>query len=145
MNLLLIGALAALPFCGAHAGVSIESACYQSESSHGAAGKASAFFRFKSYRDDDAQKYIGGIVNYKNSKSSIPVVYDDEVQAGEGSSGSFQRTWLEIINRKIVGQYVEYGGYDGNPGGRYIKYTGFKDNRVVVFRVVMNDAPCSGD
>lgn len=145
MKLLFIGALAALPFCVAHAGVSIESACYQGESSHGAAGKASAFFRFRSYRDDDAQKYIGGIVNYKNSKSSIPVVYDDEIQAGEGSSGSFQRTWLEIINRKIVGQYVEYGDYDGNSGGRYIKYTGFKDNKTVVFRVAMNDAPCSGD
>lgn len=145
MKLLLIGALVALPFCGAHAGVSIESACYQSESSHGAAGKVNAFFRFKSYRDDDAQKYIGGIVNYKNSRSSISVVYDDEVQVGEGASVEFRRTWLEIINRKITGQYVEYGDYDGNPGGRYIKYTGFKDNRVVVFRVVMNNAPCSAD
>lgn len=145
MKLLFIGALAALPFCVAHAGVSIESACYQSESSHGAAGKANAFFRFKSYRDDDAQIYIGGIVNYKNSKSSISVVYDDEVQVGEGSSEGFRRTWLEIINRKVTGQYVEYGDYDGNPGGRYIKYTGFKDNRVLVFRVVMNNAPCSDD
>ena len=127
MKLLLIGALAALPFCGAHAGVSIESACYQSESSHGVAGKVKVFFLFKSYRDDDAQEYIGGIVNYNNSKSSISVVYDDEVQERGGSSGAFQRTWLEIINRKITGQYVEYGNYDGNPGGRYIKYTGFKE------------------
>ena len=145
MKNLLIGLLLVLISCVTHAGVSIESACYQSESSHGVAGKAKAFFLFKSYRDDDAQEYVGGVVNYNNSKSNISVVYDDEVQEGGGSSGAFQRTWLEIINRKITGQYVEYGNYDGNMGGRYIKYTGFKDGRVVIFRDAMNDSQCSGD
>lgn len=140
-----IGLILALISCMTYAGVSIESACYQSEGVHGAGGKGRSFFFFKSYRDEDDHTYIGGFVNYNNSKLSISVVYDSEVQGVGGYSGDFQRTWLEIVDRKITGQYVEYGNYDGNPGGRYIKYTGYKDGRVVLFRISMNNSPCLGN
>lgn len=124
-----------------YAGINKESGCYQQVEK--AAGKGTPFFFFQSYRDDDLEEYVGAFVNYNNSKNRISLVFHDEIQ-GEGSSeGEYQKYWLEVINKKVTGQYVEHGNYKGNAGGRYIKYTAFRSNRTVVFRIAMVDNPCT--
>jgi hypothetical protein len=100
MKLLFIGALAALPFCVAHAGVSIESACYQSESSHGAAGKANAFFRFKSYRDDDAQNILGASSITRTQSQVFPLSMTMRFRLERALRGhSKEHGWRSSIER----------------------------------------------
>ena len=140
MKKLLFWTIATLLSLHAHAGVSVESGCY--EQTPRAAGKSNPFFFFQSYRDDDLQEDVGAFLSYNNSKNRISLVFSDEVQ-GEGTNeGDYQKFWLEVVGKKVTGQYVERGNYSGNAGGRHIKYTSFKTNRVTVFRIAMIDSPC---
>lgn len=124
-----------------HAGVSVESGCYQETSE--AVGRSSNFFFFQSYRDEELLEDVGAFVSYKNSNRRIALLFSDEIQ-GEGmTEGNYQKFWLEVINKKVTGQYVEYGNYNGNPGGKHIKYTSFKTNRVTTFRIATIASPCS--
>lgn len=141
MKKLLICIFAALLCLRVHAGVSVESGCF--EQTPKAVGKSSAFFFFQSYHDDDLQEDVGAFVSYNNSKNRISLVFSDEVQGEGPNEGDYQKFWLEVVGKKVTGQYVEQGNYSGNPGGKYIKYTSFKTNRVTVFRIAMIDSPCS--
>ncbi|RZL65362.1 MAG: hypothetical protein EOP81_04745 [Variovorax sp.] len=124
-----------------HAGVSVESGCYQQISE--AVGKNTTFFFFQSYRDEELLEDVGAFVSYKNSNKRIALLFSDEIQ-GEGmNEGDYQKFWFEVINKKVAGQYVEYGNYNGNPGGKHIKYTSFTTNRVTTFRIATIASPCS--
>lgn len=124
----------------AKADVDVESGCYVK--TPGVAGKSSPFFLLRSYFDSNLQERVGALLSYNNSGEFISLVFFDEIQ-GEGvASGDYQRIWLEVAGKKISGQYVEYGTYSGNTGGNQIKYTNFKTNRVMIFRVATIDSPC---
>ncbi len=103
--------------------------------------KQSVFF-LQSYSDDDLLANVGAFLRYNNSKSRIPLVFYDEVQGEGAKEGEYQKFWLEIVGKNVTGEYVEYGNYSGNPGGKYIKYTNFKTNRTTVFRITTIDSPC---
>lgn len=125
----------------AHAGVSVESGCYQQTPKSG--DKNIPFFFFQSYYDNDLLENVGAFVSYNNSKNRISLVFYDEMQGEGPNEGEYQKFWLEVVGKSITGQYVEHGNYSGNPGGKYIKYTRFKTNRVTTFRAAMIDRPCT--
>lgn len=125
----------------AHAGVSVDSGCYQQTLKSGA--KSTPFLFFQSYFDDDLLENVGAFVSYNNSKNRIWLVFADEVQGEGPNEGEYQKFWLEVVGKNVTGQYVEHGNYNGNPGGKYIKYIRFKTNRATVFRVAMIDRPCT--
>lgn len=127
----------------AHAGVSVESGCYQQTSK--SSNKSNPFFFFQSYYDDDLLENVGAFVIYNNSKNRISLVFSDEVQGEGPNEGEYQKFWLEVVGRNVTGQYVEHGNYKGNPGGKYIQYTQFKTKRVSMFRIATIDRPCTTD
>lgn len=132
--------IAALLSIQAHAGISVESGCYERTPKSG--GKSNPFFFFQSYSDDDLPANVGAFLRYNNSNSRIALVFYDEVQGAGAKEGEYQRFWLEIVGKNVTGEYVEYGDSSGNPGGKYIKYTNFKNNRTTVFRITTIDSPC---
>lgn len=125
----------------AYAEVGMESGCY--EQTPKITSKSNPFFFLQSYYDDDLQENIGAFLIYNNSKNRISLVFYDQIQGEGPNEGDFQKLWLEIIGKNITGQYVEYGNAYGNPGGKYIKYTNFKTNRITVFRIATIDSPCT--
>jgi len=125
----------------AHADVSVASGCY--EKTPEAVGKSTPFFFFQSYYDNDLLEDVGAFVSYNNSNSRILLVFSNEVQGEGPNEGEYQKFWLEVVGKKVTGQYVEQGNYNGNPGGKYIKYTSFKTNQATVFRIAMIDSPCT--
>lgn len=125
----------------ANAGVNIEAGCYQQLLLP--PGGTGSFFYFQSYRDERIMENIGALLNYNNSKNYISLIFHDEIQNRGSGVDEYKKYWLEIIERRITGQYVEVGSYGGNPGGRYIKYTNFKTNKVTTFRLTTIDSPCA--
>lgn len=140
MNKISLLGISALWLLSANAGVNVESGCYVRTPE--GLGKNTQFFLIQSYYDDELQGYVGAFVDYNNSKNRISLVFADEVQGDGVATGDYQRYWLEIENKKVTGQYVEYGTYSGNAGGNYIKYTNSKQKKVTLFRIATIDSPC---
>lgn len=124
----------------AKANLNVESGCYVVIPEKNE--KKVSFFFIRTYYDEQIQERIGALLNYNNSKEHIALVFFDEIQE-ESATTDYRRIWLEVVGKKVTGQYVEYGAYSGNGGGRHIKYTNFRTNKVATFRIAMIDAPCA--
>lgn len=124
----------------ASATLTAESGCYQQIEK--APGQRASFFHFRSYRDDGLMEYVGALLNYNNSESHIALVFHDEVQSEHAGVMDYERYWLEVINGTITGQYIESGNHGGNPHGKHIRYTNFRNSKVTTFRRASIDSPC---
>ena len=116
----------------------MESNCY--EQSAASQSPKKSFFIFRSYYDNDLLQNVGAIVSYNNSQKRITLAYADEFQS---NSGDQQKVWLEILNGKINGKYVQHESIDGNPAGKLISYTNQRNNITVVYRLSTIGSPCA--
>jgi hypothetical protein len=141
MKIALLWIVAALVSLPTHAVVSIESGCYRQTPQ--LVGTNNSFLFFQSYRDEDLLEEVGAFVSYNNSEKRIALLFSDEVQGEGANEGDYQKIWLEVVGRKVTGQYVEHGNYSGNSAGKHMKYTNFKTRRVTTFGIATINNPCS--
>ncbi|NHH83749.1 hypothetical protein DRA46_05892 [Burkholderia gladioli] len=69
-------------------------------------GAAPIRFEFRMFYDSDTN-WSGGYVRYKGSKTVIPIVLKSEhgTELAPGRPDEFDRTWVEVIDGRLGGEY----------------------------------------
>lgn len=96
---------------------------------------------FRSYYDQELKKEIGSFVQYNESKEIIPLMFEKFVNTDADSPelGNYEISRIEIINKKIAGEYTFVQTGAGHLQGRYVKYTNAKTGKSVTFQHTGDD------
>ena len=90
--------------------------------------KVHAHLAVRTYTDTATQKEIGAFAQYNHSKSSIPLVFIKFVPTDTDSPGlgNYELTRVEVVDKKVTGEYVFIQTGAGNRQGRYVTYKSAK-------------------
>ena len=126
----------------ARAEVQAETSCY----SMVPPGKSSKPIRLalRTYIDQDLKKEVGAFIQYNGSKISIPLVLTKHVNTDTDAPdlGNYEATRIEIVEKKVAGEYVFAQTGAGVTQGRYVKYRNGKTGKVVTFQHAGDDPSC---
>jgi hypothetical protein len=132
MKKLTLCLLLAMIWSKSHAGADSDVICYKQYKPQ---TSRLAALTFRTYFDGDLKEYVSGLVIYEKSKTSIPIVFEDEQSIDSKKSGvtEYKRSWLEIVDGKVIGRYIENGSDNGNQFGRSLDYINFRNRSTVSF------------
>jgi len=130
--------------CGiARADVQSETACYVYVPRDGS--NKPIKFALRTYVDKDLKKEVGAFVQYNSSKENIPLVFTKYVSTDTDSPdlGNYEISRVEIVDKKIAGEYVFIQSGAGNTQGKYVVYTKPKSGKKITFMYTGdNDVDC---
>jgi hypothetical protein len=130
--------------CGiARADVQSETACYVYVPRDSSSKPVK--FALRTYVDKDLKKEIGAFVQYHASKEIIPLVFTKYVRTETDSPnlGNYEISRVEIVDKKIAGEYVFIQSGAGIAQGKYVVYTKSKTGKHITFMYTGdNDADC---
>lgn len=80
------------------------------------------------YTDTETNKEIGAFAQYNGAKSAIPLVFVKSVPTDTDSPGlgNYELTRVEVIDKKVAGEYVFVQTGAGIRQGRYVTYKSVK-------------------
>jgi len=89
----------------------------------------------RTYVDKDLKKEVGAFVQYNASKETIPLVFTKYVSTDTDSPnlGNYEISRVEIVDKKIAGEYVFIQSGAGNTQGKYVVYTKSKTGKKITF------------
>lgn len=131
---LLLMALALLASGTAAADIQTKTSCYVGDSRPNS--KVNAHLAVRTYTDTATQKEIGAFAQYNHSKSSIPLVFVKFVATDPDSPalGNYELTRVEVVDKKVTGEYVFVQTGAGNRQGRYVTYKSAKYPKPVLLQ-----------
>jgi hypothetical protein len=82
----------------------------------------------RTYTDTDTNKEIGAFAQYNDAKLAIPLVFVKFVPTDTDSPelGNYELTRVEVVDKKVTGEYVFVQTGAGNRQGRYVTYKSAK-------------------
>jgi hypothetical protein len=90
-------------------------------------------FVLHTYVDTDLKREIGAFIQYSTSKEVIPLVFSKYVPDTEDPDlGNYELYRIEIIDKKITGEYMFAQTGAGNKQGKYVKYTNFRTGKTIL-------------
>ncbi|MFI4919854.1 MAG: hypothetical protein ACHP65_09900 [Legionellales bacterium] len=100
-------------------------------------------FALRTYFDTDLKKEVGAFVQYNNSKAIIPLVYFKYVptDTDDPGLGNYEIYRLEIVGKKITGEYMFAQTGAGNQQGKYVRYTNFRTGEKISLQYTSGDEP----
>ena len=123
----------------ARADVQLKTACYVHVPRDGYS--KSIQFVLHTYVDNDLKREVGAFVQYHSSKEIIPLVFTKYVSTDADSPelGNYEISRIEIIDKKISGEYVFIQSGAGVTQGRYAVYTKYKTGKNIIFMYAGDD------
>lgn len=120
--------------------VQVETSCYVYVPRDGTSKHIRLALR--TYVDKELQKEVGAFVQYNNSKEIIPVVFKSyrALDADSPELGNHEITRLEIVDKKIAGEYVFSQTGAGNTQGKSVTYKKSAMAKPVTFMYSGGDA-----
>ncbi|RYX90547.1 MAG: hypothetical protein EOO28_28830 [Comamonadaceae bacterium] len=101
-----------------HAAVISETLCYRALPKN--KNKSAIKLTIKKYYDEELGQQVGAIVRYNTSKETIPLsVIEDAI---DDENNDYEIHWLEVINKKVTGEYVFMKPKGATVLGAYIIY-----------------------
>ena len=96
------------------------------------------------YIDRDLNKEIGAFVQYDGSKKTIPLVLAAYVNTDTDAPdlGNYKISRVEIVDKKVAGEYLFVQAGSGIRQGKYVKYTNARTGKVVTFQYSGDDPSC---
>ncbi len=130
----LLMALALLASGTAAAEIQATTSCYAGDSRPNS--KVNVHLAVRIYTDTETLKEIGAFVQYNNAKSSIPLVFVKFVPTDTDSPGlgNYELTRVEVVDKKVTGEYVFVQTGAGNRQGRYVTYKSAKYPKPVLLQ-----------
>lgn len=97
------------------------------------------------YVDKDLSKEIGAFVQYDGSKKTIPLVFVKYVGTDTDAPGlrNYKFSRIEIVDKKVAGEYFFVQTSAGIRQGKYMKYTDTRTGKVVTFQYAGDESSCS--
>lgn len=98
--------------------------------------KVNVHLAVRTYTDTETQKEIGAFAQYNRAKSSIPLVFIKFVPTDTDSPGlgNYEFTRVEVVDKKVTGEYVFIQTGAGNRQGRLVKYKSAKFPKPIVLQ-----------
>ena len=99
----------------------------------------------RTYTDTDTQKEIGAFAQYNHAKSSIPLVFIKFVPTDTDAPelGNYELTRVEVVDKKVTGEYVFIQMGAGNRQGRLVTYKSAKFPKPIVLQYIgADDSDC---
>lgn len=108
--------------------------CYDGDSRPNS--KVHVHLAVRTYTDTETNKEIGAFAQYNNSKESIPLVFVKFVPTDTDSPdlGNYELTRVEVVDKKVTGEYVFVQTGAGNRQGRYVTYKSARHPRPVLLQ-----------
>lgn len=127
-------ALAILASGTAAAEIQAVTSCYAGDSRSNS--KATLRLAVRTYTDTETQKEIGAFAQYDGAKSSIPLVFVKLVATDTDSPGlgNYELTRVEVVGKKLTGEYVFTQTGAGNRQGRFVKYKSARFPKPIVLQ-----------
>lgn len=107
-----------------------ETACYVGASRHNSGVPVHLAVRI--YTDSDTRLEVGAFAQYNHEKSRIPLVFVEYVPTDTDSPslGNYELTRIEVVNKKMAGEY------------RFVQTgAGFRQERYVTYRSATSPEP----
>jgi hypothetical protein len=136
-------AVALLASGTAAAEIKAVTSCYDGDSRPNS--KVRAHLAVRTYIDTETNKEIGAFAQYNRSKSSIPLVFVKLVPTDTDSPelGNYELTRVEVVDKKVTGEYVFVQTGAGNRQGRYVTYKSAKYPKPILLQQgYENDPRC---
>jgi septal ring-binding cell division protein DamX len=123
---LFIAVLGLLASGTAAAEIQAATSCYVGDSRPNS--KVHLYLAVRTYTDTETQKEIGAFAQYDRAKLSIPLVFIQYVATDTDSPGlgNYELTRVEVVNKKVTGEYVFIQTGAGNRQGRLVRYKSAK-------------------
>ena len=136
-------AVALLASGTAVAEIKVQTSCYVGDSRPNS--KVNLDLAVRTYTDTVTNKEIGAFAQYNKAKSSIPLVFVKFVPTDTDSPdlGNYELTRVEVVNKKVTGEYVFVQTGAGNRQGRYVTYKSAKYPKPILLQQgYENDPRC---
>ena len=129
----------------AAAAIQAATTCYVGDSRPNSKVNVQLAVRTYTDTDTDTKKEIGAFAQYNGAKSSVPLVFVKFVPTDTDSPGlgNYELTRVEVVDKKVTGEYrfVQTGA--GNRQGRYVTYKSAKFPKPIVLQQgYENDPQC---
>ncbi len=97
----------------------------------------------RTYVDKDLKKEVGAFIQYNGSKETIPLVFAKYVSTDTDSPnlGNYEISRIEIVDKKITGEYIFSQTGAGNTQGKSVEYKKFKTGKSMTFMYMGDDDP----
>ncbi|WP_444845304.1 hypothetical protein [Duganella caerulea] len=125
----------------AAAEIKSETSCYSGDSRPGSKVHLSLAVRI--YTDTENNKEIGAFAQYNGAKTSIPLVFVKYVptDTDEPGLGNYELTRVEVVDKKVTGEYVFVQTGAGIRQGRYVTYKSAKYPKPILLQKSYEDDP----
>ena len=127
-------AVALLACSSATAEIIVKTACYVGDTRPNS--KLSLDLAVRTYIDTTTNKEIGAFAQYNHAKTSIPLVFVKFVSTDTDSPelGNYELTRVEVVDKKVTGEYVFIQTGAGIRQGRYVKYKSANGSKSVILQ-----------
>lgn len=115
-------------FCAigvANAEVTVQTLCFSSQKNR------RLELTLRKYLDEELQQEVGALVRYSNSNKLIPLAFKGDENSDERVA--YELHWLEIVDKKITGEYSFIKPLNATVDGAYVVYKNFKTNKQTTF------------
>lgn len=139
----LLIALALLASGTAAAEIEATTSCYVGDSRPNS--KVNLHLAVRTYTDTETRKEIGAFAQYNRGKSSVPLVFIKFVPTDTDSPGlgNYELTRVELVGKKVTGEYVFVQTGAGNRQGSYVTYKSAKFPKPILLqRTGEHDRDC---
>lgn len=127
----------------AAAEIKSETFCYSGDSR--ANSQVHLRLAVRAYTDTENNKEIGAFAQYNGAKESIPLVFVKYIPTDVDSPGlgNYELTRVEVVGRKVTGEYVFVQTGAGIRQGRYVTYKSAKYPKPILLQEgYENDPRC---
>lgn len=130
----LLLALALLASGTTAAEIQVQTSCYAGDSRPNS--KVHIELAVLTYTDTTTKKEIAAFAQYNGAKSSIPLVFHKFVATDTDSPGlgNYELTRVEVVDKKVTGEYIFVQTGAGNRQGRYVTYKSAKFRKPILLQ-----------
>ena len=126
--------------CGiAKADVQVETSCYV----HVPRDNTSKHIKLalRTYVDKELQKEVGAVIQYNGSKETIPLVFRNyrAIDTDSPDLGNYEITRVEVVDKKLAGEYVFSQTGAGNTQGKSVTYKKSPTSKPITFMYLGDD------